>query len=630
MAKAHRAKGLLIIGVIIKSLVIEFTAYIPILFAAQGPDKTAKAPSVPAVVIKAQLGKYYELKKLDAKEAKKLLEIILQEDPQNIQANKEMGYVLLEENKLNEAKNYFNKVLKINPDDKVIVSQIRYIDARIHASIITATINAAANKSPTNAITVTAQNPMDKYFELKKSRPEEAFKLLKEILRDNPNNEMANAEMGYQLLNQKRTELALDYFKLVLKINPKNNVIREQIKSMQTTEQGTATGAVQQAKSMPQLPEDERLLNEYYNLRKTNPKRALQLLYKLVFRYPHKVVAQRELAYLLLKEKKLELALYRFYIIERLLPKDYEIKMQIGYILDNLGRKPQAYKYFSSATYTSDPELKLKANRAMTSLSGLQTKIISKPWFADVYYAPIYLSRFNLGIFPSQVRLGRTFGERSQGEVYAINRTTWDSKSGQRDQNQLPQIFEDNVSITALGIRYSPFQKLPNLRLYIEGGRAYDLIAREPNPNRRYRNDLRGGLLYGAIWGAPHDYVNTWTFPFKEVGNAYLDISYFSRYDDNIIGYGSIREGLRVLEFLTAELNIYLRGRGGLDKNKEFYNNFVEYGPGIEFIPNNRYNLSFRFEYLNGYYIKVNSPSPNPYGPRYHNKLTTAELYIYF
>lgn len=573
-------------------------------------DKDKQKPSVPMIVIRAQLDKYFALRQIDPVASENLLREILKEDPNNLIANKELGYILLQKHELLEARRYFKLALAIDPNDDSTEKQIINIDKTLNYKV------------PAVLPEAKAMSDMDKYYLLRKTNPDASFKLLDDMLKIKPMDTVLNTEAGYYWLSKKEEKKALDYFTQVLKVDPNNKLVQNQVNYIKAEK-----NSMELAKKP--LSERDRLFNQYYELKKRNPAASLKFLSQIIKRYPLDIPAQKEMAYALLKAKKNEEALKHFLIVERLSPSNFEIKMQIAYLLSELKRSREAYHYFEKVTQSPNRNLNLKANNAMTSLGGLQTKYIPEPWFSDVYFSPLYFSRFHLMIYPFQGRVGRYFGDKKQAEVYFINRTTADNRSTNAARDQLPQIFEDNVAIFSIGARYTPFENaIPGFRLYAEAGKAYDLIQREPY--RRWRNDFRGGVLYGAIWGAPHEYVDTPVFPFKQVGSIYGDISYFTRYNDNIIGYGSIREGLRIAEYRTSEINLYLRGRGGFDKNQEFYNNFVEIGPGIELIPNNRYNFSLRLETLKGYYIKVDSPSPNPYGPNYHNTLAIAEFYALF
>ena len=522
---------------------------------------------------------------------------------------------------------------------------------------ITESIAQSDKNSAVPNLVINAQ--LDRYFQLKKIDPENAMVLLEQVLKAEPTNATAHAEMGYLLLARHDSRQALQHFKIVHQLKPNDAMIEKQIgyinqelapkkkivdslklKKIITPASSTAAPTASSATARPSgaatarpVSATEKLFNEYYKAKKTNPSLAKTLLEQLLEKDPENINAHKEMGYLLIKEKNSELALCHFKIVDRLSPNNYEIKMQIAYLLNELGRNREAYGYFSEVAAGTDKKLSLKANQAMTGLAGTQTKILPKPWFADLYFSPFYYSRFRLYVFPLQFRIGRTFGCHDEWEVYASTWVTWDNKSKDGTAQTgptvapLPQIFNDNVAIEALGVRYRPFYKaFPNFALYVELGEAYSIVNQQPLQSR-WRNDARGGYFFDGRWGAKDEYAECLIFPFKQVGTIYNNVSYYSRYS-NLIGYLNVTEGLRVAEYHTASLDIYASVRAAADKNQEFFNNFVEIGPAIKFTPNNRYGFNLRAEFLQGYYINVNSPSPNPYGSHYYNMLGIAEFYI--
>jgi len=512
------------------------------------------------------------------------------------------------------------------------------VTAKDNTSNTTPVVSARATNNSVPAVVINTQ--FDQYFQLKKIDPENAMLLLQQILIEEPNNATAQAEIGYLLLAKHDLPQALQHFMVVYRLKPNDELIKKQIdyinqelsanKKTKIVPGDKKAGAVGVSANRP-LSATDALLNQYYQAKKTNLKLAKILLERLLIKDPENVTAQKEMGYLLLNEKNYRLALCHFQMVDRLTQNNYEIKMQIGYLLDNLARKREAYAYFAAASVSPDCKLSLTANQAMTNLAGTQTKILCKPWFADMYFSPLYYSRFRLLVYPIQVRFGRTFGQHEEWEAYASTRATTDnrSKGGAAGANvgQLPQVFDDEVAIFALGVRYKPFYKsFPNFALYTELGKAYDLIDQHPLQSR-WRNDARGGFFFDTRWGAKDEYAETLIFPFKQVGTAYGDLSYYSRYS-NLIGYLNLTEGLRAAEYHASNLDLYVSVRSAFDKNQEFYNNFVEIGPAIRLTPNNRYGFRLSAEFLQGYYFNVNSPTPNPYGAHYYNMLGIAEFYI--
>jgi hypothetical protein len=222
--------------------------------------------------------------------------------------------------------------------------------------------------------------------------------------------------------------------------------------------------------------------------------------------------------------------------------------------------------------------------------------------------------------------LGIVLDDKYQTEAYLNYRIAKDNRSGV--QNSISQIFEDNVAIYGVGIRAYPWPSIP-LQAFLEIGKAEDLIDQQ---RPKWRGDVRGGLIYYNQWGPGTK--PTYTFgvasPWSWRMTLYSDLIYYSRYDHNIIGTVLFRPGYRILTLQSTTVDFYLGNYLIFDKNREFYNNTYSIGPGIAVTPTNRLNVTIRLELLQGYYIPVNSPTPNPYSSRYHNNIAMVEAYFRF
>lgn len=371
----------------------------------------------------------------------------------------------------------------------------------------------------------------------------------------------------------------------------------------------------------PVTPERDRLLNAFYAAKKDNPILALSIIKKLLLLYPDDVLALKEIGYLYLSHDEQANAL-PYFIHAYELTQDPTLAMQVAYTYNVLGDNRSAYRYFSLATRSPDPKLNLDAQIAMTNLAGFQMKILPSPWFAEFYYAPFYFDRFNLIVHPMVARVGVVLNKDYQIKLYVSNRWTRDNRSG--TGGQISEVYNDDIELVSLGMSIQPFKKFP-LIAFAEAGKAYNLLNIQP----RWRNDFRGGLVYFDRYGAKPTYTPKFTMPLKWVGSLYADAIYYSRYQ-NTISDSRLREGLRLFQVQTSTVDLYLTGHMVLDTRHEFYNNFIEYGPGIAITPSNRYANTIRLESLHGYYLPVNSPSPNPYGPRYHNEVVQLEMYLQF
>jgi hypothetical protein len=172
------------------------------------------------------------------------------------------------------------------------------------------------------------------------------------------------------------------------------------------------------------------------------------------------------------------------------------------------------------------------------------------------------------------------------------------------------------------GVQITPFKSVPVIG-FIEAGMAYDLLYRDRD---RWRGDLRGGLMYYNEFGKKPAWFDTLKMSTDYYSTLYGDVTYFSRFDNNVIGTVKTHQGIRLLQYRSSMLNLYLGGRVMEDSRREFFNNFAEIGPGIGFIPSNRFRLQIRYEHIKGVYLPAGG-SVNPYGKYYTNN--TVQLLFY-
>lgn len=493
-----------------------------------------------------------------------------------------------------------------------------------------------------------------------KLQPDSARSYLHLIISMDPGAREAYVKLGYLELQQDNPDIALQYFlkafairedaQLAVQLGYMYAKKRDQEQAIFFFNYGAAHGNEQLKQQSQQalaflkknpsetlaeglakkpLSPEDKLWAIFYENRKNRPDLALQTINALLRMHPNDIRTLKEAAYLAMAQNNSDRAIALWkqaYHLER----NPEYALSIAYLYDTQLKKPKAFRYFDLASQTTDMNLKYKAEQAMTNMGGSQFKFLPKPYFAEFYTAPFYFSRFDLGILPSITRSGVTVNEKHQTDAYLSWRRTKDNRSGTIQgliiQNSISQIFEDNVAIYAAGLRTYPWPKVPLLS-FIEVGSAEDLVYRN---RAKWRGDVRGGLVYFNAWGEKPTWTAGLKFPWKWVSTLYADSIYYSRYDNNIIGTAWFRPGLRVATFQSASLDVYLANYLILDKNREFYNNVYSLGPGIAFQPSNRLNVVFRLESLQGYYIPVNSPTPNPYRSKYYNNLAMMEVYFRF
>lgn len=523
---------------------------------------------------------------------------------------------------------------------------------------------------------------MDRYYLLQKSNPLAARSALKIILKQNPDYEPALKELSQLYLGAHHVEKALPLLERLhqlksthapltyqlgqlyydqgqwdkasllftqltqsssLVFNQKAQQMLQKMASIlpqyqqeSVYEYQQSTPLISNAPTIVQAPkqilqpsttQEYRLMTNFYSLKASNKKEAWILIQHIINHYPNQVVALKEGAYLALElsHPKQAIAYFERAYAQTQAPS---LALQLGYLYAmETASTPitpysyRAYHYFNQATKTTDKPLQLKAEQALTNLAGYQTKALPPPYFSEFFFSPFSQSRFDLTVIPMLARAGIEQTGSWRAKEYVVFRRTQDNKS--INAGQVPQIYEDNVQIIGLGGQVSPVSTIP-FAAYAEIGKAYDLI---PQNRNRWRDDVRGGFIYFNEWGNLPAYYNNLTGCCSYYGALYSDVTYFSRYHNNIIGTMKTHQGLHLLQYQSSLVNLYLSGRIIEDTNRDFFNNIAEIGPGIGFIPSNRYHLELRFEHINGVYLPVGNQK-NPYSKYYINNTVQLLFYI--
>jgi|GEM_PF-139464 len=437
------------------------------------------------------------------------------------------------------------------------------------------------------------------------------------------------SQLGYLLLTEHRQKEAADFFLIAAQIGNKDEK-RAALKAYNVTLQMMTPSAQSEyaarglAPTGVQVPAGDPanlLLDEFYSLQKRDQGAAWTLIQKIIAEYPANLVALKEGGYLAITMKQRAMAI-KYFTSAYNISYQADLAMQLGYLYNLDEHNHTAYHYFKLATDTTDAALALRAQNAMTNLAGHQTKIFPEPYFGEIFFDPFTQSRFGLTVRPLMIRLGIENNNKFQNKEYLVFRRTDDNKT--LNTGQIPQIYEDNVEIIGVGLQVTPIPKFP-LVGYVEAGEAYDLVYRN---RKRWRGDLRGGLMYYNEFGARPAYFDKFKFSKDYYSELYIDSNYFSRYNNNIISTIRTRQGIRAIQYESTMINFYVTGRVIADTNRDFFNNIAEIGPGIAIVPSNRYNLQLRLEQIRGVYLPVNRFSVNPYGKYYTNRIAQLLVYV--
>lgn len=428
------------------------------------------------------------------------------------------------------------------------------------------------------------------------------------------------AQQAYQDLAAKNFAAAVEHFKNALALEPSNERWRKDM-AYALVSAGSLAEAVTEFQRIysehpdqleialqlgylsQQLSRVQEAIRYFGDAERSSDRRiSEQASGALAVLRPSELLTRKQAAYDLAGQGRRVEAIRLFEELHRDDPADASATLQLGYLYDAAGEKTKARQMFEAARQNADPQI---ARQAASALD--QIRRDSKLWFGSLYASPFYQSRFSNEINPLHVQIGIRAARYVQPYIGLRFNRDVRSKSG-----TLPQIFADNSVVFAFGIQSS----LPRIgaTFYAEAGTALDLLA-QPTQGRAIP-DYRTGALWFRSWGtginapagAGHDFTLT--------GNAYADLGFYSRYDNNVIGSLLLREGFNLPTGSVLPIQLLAAINFVKDSNGNFYNNSIEVGPDLRIVPVRKLpNLQFEMQYLRGFY--VTHDSTNPYRPRY-------------
>ena len=306
---------------------------------------------------------------------------------------------------------------------------------------------------------------------------------------------------------------------------------------------------------------------------------------------PKRVDLWKQLGYITINLNDTDAAIVAFEHASGLEPDNQELLLQLAYLQDQKGRSRAAAALFHQVMHGSDPKKARIGCEAYSNLRGLNEKRLPDPWFGELYLTPEYLSKDNLGLVSSDLRIGQHYGDATFVDVYGVARINADSKSGQSSFG--PQMFMDNYLMFGGGIRVKPLADLPVVA-FVEAGAAYDLVQQN---RKRWREDIRAVVAYYDEWNMGLDCDAGKLFGIRPVADLYADAAYYSRYD-NLITSGRFRPGLRVFETDTTAVDLYGIAAVNWDVDGVSSNRFAELGAGLALRLYEPWRLVLRLEGL--------------------------------
>lgn len=352
-----------------------------------------------------------------------------------------------------------------------------------------------------------------------------------------------------------------------------------------------------------------RLREQYYAARRAqNPSRVFALLQALHRVDPDNAWTWRALGYYYQRVSAPRKAAHAF---EQAFALGHASNSALAaaYARAKAGERAAAESNFRNAMATGNANAYNSACMGAAYSSFFRRKHLPSPWYGTEYATVGYLSRarFSDVLLHNTTRVGRYINAAKTASAYGYVNVTTDTQSA---AGPIPVIYNDNYAAIGLGVGWRPFR---GLRLFAQGGREYNLIARN---GRRFATNATVGATYFARWGSLGHCRYALQYNDDAFGDFYGSIAYYSRYE-NTLSQLTLREGLHFANYKMSTLAAYMKLTVHVDSEGVYYNNAVEAGVGLAWHPNLSWPVQIRAELVHGYQFRA----PGPQGRNYNQLL---------
>lgn len=274
-------------------------------------------------------------------------------------------------------------------------------------------------------------------------------------------------------------------------------------------------------------------------------------------------------------------------------PADSSVILKMGWSYNALRQDEQALRWFQMARKSPDPAIAREADKAYKNLRPALARTRTSAWVFP-FYSSRWNDLFSYGQLKTELRLGRL-----PFRPYLSTRFIGDTRRTAGEA--LPQYLSESSFLFALGLASRQWR---GFTLWGEAGTAVSYLARQQNVRRRMP-DYRGGAAYskgfGQLLGGEAPGV------FFETND---DGVFLSRFRNDFLLYSQNRFGVTLPPLGGLRTQFYWNGNATVDLERQYWANFVEFGPGIRFrLPGMPEALTFSVNLLRGVYT-LNRDNP--------------------
>lgn len=448
------------------------------------------------------------------------------------------------------------------------------------------------------------------FFLLSLDRKQDAFAAFEQVLVSAPEDELANAQLGFLHLEQGRKDTAIPLLRKALAKGDDalRNRIREvlahegEIAPADSAPVSAAAPKSELAHAAPvaPVPQPAPALTENTvdslapNLDAANTARAMgRKSYDAGF-IPDAVRYYEE--------------------AHRLDPADFDTMLRLAWALNMAKRDDEALRWFALASRSPDAALASEAQTAIRNLtmpapspSAQAAPAGREGIVASMWAMPMHSTRWGSTFSYAQAKL-EWETKRLPVVPYFSVRFVGDTTGSIGAAN--PQFLSENAFILGLGARTRPWNGIVG---WAEAGTTMAYLSSRREATGRMLPDYRGGISQFRLVGP--SLLNARSGAFAETMN---DLVYIHRFDKDTLAITRNRLGwhLGKIESMGGlQIQGFLNLNANADFKRQAWANFVEAGPGVRlrwaWMPP---SVSFTFSYLRGHHtIRRIDDRPNTY-----------------
>lgn len=275
-------------------------------------------------------------------------------------------------------------------------------------------------------------------------------------------------------------------------------------------------------------------------------------------------------------------------------PVDFDVMLKLGWAYNLVHQDREAIQWFNLARKSPDAGIATEADKAYDSLRPGQALFRTTVW-AFPFFSSRWKDGFGYGQAKTELRLGDL-----PIRPYLSLRFVGDVKQT-AGPSIAPQYLSETSFIAGVGVATKTWHGVTG---WFEAGEAMKYISERKDVGAMIP-DYRGGLSYAKGFGHLLNGSHGW------FGETTGDAIFVSRFQNDTLFYSQSRAGytLAPSETIGLQGQLYWNANLTADRERQYWANFVETGPGVRFRFESLPKMIFSVNFVRGVYT-VNEGNP--------------------